>query len=228
MGLVDLATPPPTPRTRSPLPTPRTTYLTNCALASPEIEAAELAVHDAAGRPGQTGGGGQGFMTDQKAKLVVEAHAMKLARTHYSRLGAVVDTASHRSWDYEVDIAGDRWHVEVKGTTGDPVEVILTPNEVAHAKAYPFVALYVVSSGESPFGARDDDVTLLISNNPYTGCELGRGPRGARGTGGRRRSRDTVCDTKRRLRVLIVVSWKIGSEAVVAGRGCGLRQATGL
>lgn len=127
--------------------------------ASPEIEAAELAVHDAAGRPGQTGGGGQGFMTDQKAKLAVEAHAMKLARTHYSRLGAVVDTASERSWDYEVDIAGDRWHVEVKGTTGDPVEVILTPNEVAHAKAYPFVALYVVSNIEVQTGPNDERIT---------------------------------------------------------------------
>jgi hypothetical protein len=98
-------------------------------------------------------------MTDQKAKLVVEAHAMKLARTHYSRLGAVVDTASHRSWDYEVDIAGDRWHVEVKGTTGDPVEVILTPNEVAHAKAYPFVALYVVSNIEVQTGPNDERIT---------------------------------------------------------------------
>lgn len=125
----------------------------------PEVEAAERAVHGVACRPQRAASGsGQGFMVDQKSKLAVEAHAMQLARQHYAPLGAVVDTALRQSWDYEVDIGGDCWHIEVKGTTGDPVEVILTPNEVAHAKAYPFVALYMVSNINIEAGSDDERI----------------------------------------------------------------------
>lgn len=127
---------------------------------SHEVDAAQQAVDAAVGRTAAaTGGSGQGFMTDQKSKLAVEAHAMTLARQHYTPLGNVVDTASRRSWDYEVDINGDCWHIEVKGTTGDPVDVILTPNEVAHARTYPFVALYVVSNIDVQTGPNDERAT---------------------------------------------------------------------
>lgn len=34
----------------------------------------------------------------------------------------------------------------MKGTTGDPLDVIVTPNEVTHAVDYPRVALFVVSN----------------------------------------------------------------------------------
>lgn len=37
-------------------------------------------------------------------------------------------------------------HVEVKGTTADGAEVLLTPNEVQHARSdYPNVALFVMA-----------------------------------------------------------------------------------
>jgi hypothetical protein len=78
--------------------------------------------------------------------VAVEAHAMNLAREHCAALGTVVDTALRRSWDYEVTIDGTCWHIEVKGTTGDHGEVLMTPNEVAHARTYPFVALFIVSN----------------------------------------------------------------------------------
>ena len=71
---------------------------------------------------------------------------MRHAYQHYERLGAITKTAQRRSWDYEVEIDGNCWHIEVKGTTGDPVDVILTPNEVEHAKTHPYVALYVLSN----------------------------------------------------------------------------------
>ena len=71
---------------------------------------------------------------------------MDSARRHFEQLGTVVETASRKSWDYEVEIDGTTWHVEVKGTTGDPVDVVLTPNEVAHAQTYEHLALYVVSN----------------------------------------------------------------------------------
>lgn len=110
---------------------------------APEVEAVDAAVYEAAGRPIRAGG--QGFSVDQHSKVAVERHAMASARRHYERLGTVVETASSKSWDYEVEIDGTTWHVEVKGTTGNPVDVILTPNEVAHAQTYEYVALYVVS-----------------------------------------------------------------------------------
>ncbi|GAA2475598.1 hypothetical protein Ahu01nite_052570 [Winogradskya humida] len=78
--------------------------------------------------------------------MAVELHAMRRAFEYYRDEGSVTDTSSQKSWDYEVDIDGQCWHIEVKGTTGDPVDVILTPNAVAHARSYPFVALYVVSN----------------------------------------------------------------------------------
>jgi hypothetical protein len=34
----------------------------------------------------------------------------------------------------------------VKGTTTDGVEVILTPNEVEHAREYPHTALFILSN----------------------------------------------------------------------------------
>lgn len=57
--------------------------------------------------------------------------------------------------------------MEVKGTTGDPVDVILTPNEVAHAQTYEHVALYVVSDIKIAVGegtqrdASGGEVTLV-------------------------------------------------------------------
>lgn len=37
-------------------------------------------------------------------------------------------------------------HVEVKGTTSDGADVILTPNEVAHARRLEHVALFILSN----------------------------------------------------------------------------------
>lgn len=113
--------------------------------SSPEVQAAETAVQLAAGREPR-GSRGQGFSIDQVAKVAIETHAMDSAQRHYEQSGTVADTASRKSWDLEVDIDGTIWHVEVKGTTGDPVDVLLTPNEVAHAQQYEHVALYVLSN----------------------------------------------------------------------------------
>lgn len=127
--------------------------------SSPEVGEAEQGVRQAAGRSGEASGRGQGFVLDQHTKVAVETHAMSLAREHYAALGTVVDTALRRSWDYEVTIDGTCWHVEVKGTTGGPGEVLLTPNEVAHARTYPFVALFVVSNIAVQRGEHDERTT---------------------------------------------------------------------
>jgi hypothetical protein len=116
--------------------------------AAPEVAAVERAVEEAAGKSRRPVGseGGQGFMVDPETRVAVEAYAMALALQHYTQQGTVKTTALKRSWDYEVDINGDCWHVEVKGTTGDSTQVLLTPKEVDHARNYPYVSLYVVSN----------------------------------------------------------------------------------
>ncbi|PZG15591.1 protein NO VEIN domain-containing protein [Nonomuraea aridisoli] len=109
------------------------------------VEEAERQVAAAAGRP-RMSRKGQGFATDQQVKVAVETHAMNEALLHYSKLGNVTDTSRTESFDYVVEIDGVSWHVEVKGTTGDPQEILLTSNEVQHAKEYPHVALFVLSN----------------------------------------------------------------------------------
>lgn len=113
--------------------------------ASPQVRAIEEAVELAAGHP-KGPRRGQGFSTDQAAKSAIENHAMDRARAHYEKLGTVVNTSARKSWDYEVDIDSVAWRLEVKGTTGDPIDVILTRNEVQNANVYPHVALFVVSN----------------------------------------------------------------------------------
>ncbi|GGP18472.1 hypothetical protein GCM10012278_90800 [Nonomuraea glycinis] len=93
-------------------------------------------------------------------KVAVETHAMNEALLHYSKLGKVTDTSRTESFDYVVEIDGAAWHVEVKGTTGDPQEILLTPNEVQHAKDYPHVALFVLSNITV---SRDHDGGMTVS-----------------------------------------------------------------
>ena len=115
--------------------------------AQPEIAEAERDVAAAAGRPRPPcQGRGQGFAVDERAKVAIEAYAMNAALAYYENLGDVVDTSRKQSYDYAVNIDGQLWHIEVKGTTGDPAEVLLTPNEVTHASNYPHTALYLLSN----------------------------------------------------------------------------------
>jgi hypothetical protein len=113
-------------------------------LASP-AEQAEEAVEDAAGklaRPGK----GQGFQLDQEAKVAVEALAMNMAAEFYSKAWDVEDVHGTKSYDLICRRGQEEKHIEVKGTTTDGAEVILTPNEVKHARENPCTALFVVSN----------------------------------------------------------------------------------
>lgn len=113
----------------------------------PTVEKAGRDIASAAGRPQPAlRGKGQGFALDQQVKVAVEAHAMNAALVHYAALGNITNVSRRESYDYELEIDGVRWHVEVKGTTGDPHEILLTPNEVEHADRYPHVALFVLSN----------------------------------------------------------------------------------
>lgn len=89
---------------------------------------------------------GQGYSSDPAVRRAVELHAMAVAKAYLVGLGRdPKDTSATRPYDFECEGAPDHRYVEVKGTTGDGSEVLLTVNEVEHARAHPGVsALFVV------------------------------------------------------------------------------------
>lgn len=112
---------------------------------SDEVEALEDAVATAAGRGNRPRG--QGFMLDQQAKVAVEVHAMDEATAFYEADGwNVGDVHGNRPYDLVCTKDGVELRVEVKGTTTDGAKVILTANEVKHARTFQQVVLFVVSA----------------------------------------------------------------------------------
>jgi Protein NO VEIN, C-terminal len=112
-------------------------------LASP-TEQAEEAVQDAAGKVARPGRG-QGFQLDQEVNVAVEALAMNRATEFYSKAWDVEDVHGTESYDLICRRGDEIKHVEVKGTTTDGTEVILTPNEMRHAREFSRTALFIVS-----------------------------------------------------------------------------------
>jgi hypothetical protein len=108
-------------------------------------EQAMAAVLDAAGKVARRRKG-QGFQLDQEVKVAVEVHAMNAAAAFYGEDWEVEDVHGSESYDLICRRDGEVKHVEVKGTVTDGSEVILTPNEVRHAREYPDTALFVLSN----------------------------------------------------------------------------------
>jgi hypothetical protein len=108
-------------------------------------EQAEEAVNDAAGKVARPRKG-QGFQLDQDVKVAVEALAMNAATEFYGKAWEVEDVHGTESYDLICRRGSEEKHIEVKGTTTDGAEVIVTPNEVRHAREYPCAALFVLSN----------------------------------------------------------------------------------
>ncbi len=108
------------------------------------VEQAEQAVQGAAGKLARRGRG-QGFQLDQEAKVAVEVCAMNAATEFYAMSWDVEDVHGKESYDLVCRCGDEVKHVEVKGTTADGVEVMLTPNEVKHARENRHTALFVLS-----------------------------------------------------------------------------------
>jgi hypothetical protein len=123
------------------------------------VEQAEDAVEQAAGRAARRGRG-QGFQVDQAAKAAVEAHAMNVATDFYSESWTVEDVHGSESYDLLCRRGGEEMHVEVKGTTTSGQEVILTPNEVTHARTFQHTALFILTDISLE---RTDDGTVVAS-----------------------------------------------------------------
>jgi Domain of unknown function (DUF3883) len=108
-----------------------------------EITAARSVLAELAGQRSE----GQGYESHDPRRKAIEDHAMKKAIAHYRKQGwTVVDVSAKRSYDLLCKRGRQRLHVEVKGTTSAGESVLLTKNEVQHARGtYPHVALYVVA-----------------------------------------------------------------------------------
>jgi hypothetical protein len=113
--------------------------------ASEQAREIEQAVAQAAGKTARPGRG-QGFQVDQVVKVAVESCAMRAATEFYGENWDVEDVHGNQSYDLICRRGGKVKHVEVKGTTADGTEVILTPNEVRHAREHPDAALFILSN----------------------------------------------------------------------------------
>lgn len=112
------------------------------------------------------GKGGQGFQGSFEERKAVEDLAMKQATKWYRFIGwFVTDVSQSKSYDLVCHKAGKiDLHVEVKGTTGDGSRVLLTPNEVKHARAYEPVDLYVL---HDVVLRRDEQSTLIAEDGEH-------------------------------------------------------------
>lgn len=111
---------------------------------NPELEDAERVIDEYAGKKRS----GQRFSTNTDMRRTIEQYAMQKAKSFFEDRGwKVFDVSTTHSYDLLCK-ADDReeLHVEVKGTTSDGTQILLTANEVRHARNnYPKVALFIVS-----------------------------------------------------------------------------------
>lgn len=132
-------------------------------------------------------GGSLGFARDQQAKRAVELWAMERARGLLIEAGyEVEDHSGHAPYDLLAKRDGVDMCVEVKGTRGDGTSVILTSNEVEHARSkYPDTALIVVTgityaNGRAsggrvvPYWAWDPDQHALLAKSFRCDLDLGQ------------------------------------------------------
>ena len=105
-------------------------------------------------------GRGQGFQLDQATKDAVERLAMERA-DDWLRAGGweVEDVHARKPYDLVGRRDGEEIRVEVKGTVTSGERVLLTPNEVDHARTHPTV-LFVLREVEV---ARDGDGRVQVA-----------------------------------------------------------------
>lgn len=122
------------------------------AAESNEVDAARDAVADLAGARAE----GQGREGATPRRRAIERRAMEAAEAYFTGRGwNVEDVSDSRSYDIECTRGAEVLHVEVKGTTSRGLSILLTANEVAHARDFPHTALFVlhsirVSGGDEP------------------------------------------------------------------------------
>ncbi|MFB7546039.1 MrcB family domain-containing protein [Streptomyces sp. NPDC056154] len=94
--------------------------------------------------------GGQGFLLTAAERRAIEKHSVLLATEHFEAQGwTVKDVGASKPYDLHLARGDEKLHVEVKGTTSDGSQVILTRAEVEWQRKFaPANALVVVHSIE--------------------------------------------------------------------------------
>lgn len=115
--------------------------------SDPALDAVVEAIEKVAGKRGRHAG--QGFSASKEVRDVVEKHAMSSAQAYYEAAGWTVDAsvAATECFDLRCTHANrPELRVEVKGTSSDGAKLLLTRNEVSHARQrHPHIALFVLS-----------------------------------------------------------------------------------
>ncbi len=144
-----------------------------------EVTEAIEAIASITGKPRKSSG--QGFQSTPEVRRAIELKAMNLAIDYFQEKGWIVEDVSQReSYDLKCTRQQEEVYVEVKGTTSEGSQILLTPNEVLHTQQnYPNTALFVVSrlqvnnSGEEvevtggeiqlimPWLLKDDDLKAI-------------------------------------------------------------------
>lgn len=94
------------------------------------------------------GTSGQGFGLSQAERRAVELRAMQVARALYEGAGwDVIDKSSSKPFDLLATKGGSKRFIEVKGTTGEGLSVILTHGEVNHVRSNGKSSALVIVSG---------------------------------------------------------------------------------
>jgi hypothetical protein len=111
------------------------------------VAAAQIETIQVPASRGSRRAAGQGYGFTPLERRAVERHAQRLAEEHFISLGfQVEDVSACRSYDLHCTNGQNEVRVEVKGTTGAGEVIILTRNEVAHAREQKScMALVVVS-----------------------------------------------------------------------------------
>ncbi|MFF4727604.1 protein NO VEIN domain-containing protein [Streptomyces mirabilis] len=91
---------------------------------------------------------GQGFLLTAAERSAIEKRSVLLATEHFEAQGwSVKDVGATKSYDLLLSRGDERLHVEVKGTTSEGTQVILTRAEVERQRDLaPHNALVVVHS----------------------------------------------------------------------------------
>lgn len=99
----------------------------------------------------------QGFLRDAKLKHAIESHAVSVAIDFYKRRGATSIQVLGKPYDIRLMLDGIERHIEVKGSSTLVEKVMLTRNEVEHARSRSTsVDLFVV-----------DDISWESVNNDF-------------------------------------------------------------
>ena len=126
-----------------------TTYADNTSAppidTGSEVTEAIEAIASITGKPRKSSK--QGFQSTPEVRRAIELKAMSIAIDHFQKQGWIVEDVSQRkSYDLKCTRKQEEVYVEVKGTTSEGSQILLTPNEVLHTQQnYPNTALFVVS-----------------------------------------------------------------------------------